>query len=93
MDMVTVTTIAELVSQISQSYIPTVYKAVQKLCALLFIHWRGLYIHGQGFISICNAISILANQFLDTGFVYPVHMNSNVQKPVSELLSGRKNIH
>jgi len=48
---------------------------------------------GQGFIDICNAISTLAEQFKDTAFVYPVHLNPNVLEPVNRLLSGIDNVH
>ena len=49
--------------------------------------------HGQGFVDICRAIGNLAEKFIDTEFVYPVHLNPNVKEPVYELLSGRDNIH
>jgi UDP-N-acetylglucosamine 2-epimerase (non-hydrolysing) len=48
---------------------------------------------GQGFIDICRAISHLTEKFADTEFVYPVHLNPNVRKPVFDFLSGRDNIH
>jgi UDP-N-acetylglucosamine 2-epimerase (non-hydrolysing) len=48
---------------------------------------------GEGFRNICRAIADLADRFSDTAFVYPVHLNPNVRKPVFELLSGRKNVH
>jgi len=48
---------------------------------------------GEGFKSICNAIVTLAKKFPAVEFVYPVHLNPNVQKPVSHILSGFENIH
>ena len=48
---------------------------------------------GAGFQNICNAVVELADRFHDVRFVYPVHLNPNVQKPVYQLLSNRKNIH
>jgi UDP-N-acetylglucosamine 2-epimerase (non-hydrolysing) len=48
---------------------------------------------GDGFRNICQAIGELAERFPETAFVYPVHLNPNVRKPVFELLSGRANIH
>lgn len=48
---------------------------------------------GEGFKSICNAIVTLAKKFPKVEFVYPVHLNPNVQKPVFHILSGFKNIH
>ena len=38
---------------------------------------------GRGFDNICQAISQLAQQFPDTHFVYPVHLNPNVQDTVN----------
>lgn len=48
--------------------------------------------HGQGFISICEAIREIAGSNNDCEIVYPVHLNPNVQKPVYELLSHIPNI-
>jgi UDP-N-acetylglucosamine 2-epimerase (non-hydrolysing) len=48
---------------------------------------------GEGFKNICEAVSDLARKFPNAEFVYPVHFNPNVRKPVSEILSGFKNVH
>jgi UDP-N-acetylglucosamine 2-epimerase (non-hydrolysing) len=48
---------------------------------------------GEGFNNICQAILILSKRFENTAFIYPVHMNPNVRKPVFNLLSGQNNIH
>lgn len=48
---------------------------------------------GDGFINICNAIKNLAVDFPDINFVYPVHLNPNVQEPVYEILSNASNIY
>ncbi len=48
---------------------------------------------GEPFENICHAIKELAGQFPDVEFVYPVHLNPNVQQPVNKILSGQKNIH
>ena len=47
---------------------------------------------GQGFLNLCEAISELANEHPNWLFVYPVHLNPNVQKPVYELLSNLSNV-
>ena len=47
---------------------------------------------GQGFLNICEAIKELAMKNPDTHFVYPVHLNPNVQKPVYESLLGLDNV-
>jgi UDP-N-acetylglucosamine 2-epimerase (non-hydrolysing) len=48
---------------------------------------------GEGFENICRALNTLSETFPDCHFVYPVHLNPNVQGPVKRLLSGRNNIH
>ncbi len=48
---------------------------------------------GDGFLQICEALRELASRFPDVRFVYPVHLNPNVQKPVNDLLSGLSNVH
>jgi UDP-N-acetylglucosamine 2-epimerase (non-hydrolysing) len=48
---------------------------------------------GEGFESICKAISILAKNFSNTEFIYPVHLNPNVREPVFHILSGLSNVH
>lgn len=47
---------------------------------------------GSGFINICNAISILAKKYPEIQFVYPVHLNPNVQEPVNRILNNLKNV-
>ncbi len=48
---------------------------------------------GEPFENICAAIKTVASQFPDVEFVYPVHLNPNVQEPVNRLLSGLSNVH
>ncbi len=48
---------------------------------------------GDGFYSICNAIRELADTFPEVNFIYPVHLNPNVQKPVYEILGDHDNIY
>jgi UDP-N-acetylglucosamine 2-epimerase (non-hydrolysing) len=48
---------------------------------------------GEPFRELCQAIRDLAAAFPDTLFIYPVHLNPNVRKPVGEILSGLKNVH
>lgn len=40
---------------------------------------------GDGFISICRAIKTLSQKFPDVDFVYPMHLNPNVRKPIKEV--------
>lgn len=48
---------------------------------------------GSGFEQICLALRRLAEKNLNVHFVYPVHLNPNVQGPVRSLLGGLNNIH
>ena len=48
---------------------------------------------GDGFINICTAIRDLAETHPELHFVYPVHLNPNVQKPVNEMIGSVSNIH
>ena len=48
---------------------------------------------GEPFRELCQAIRELAGSFSDTRFVYPVHLNPNVRRPVGEILHGLLNVH
>jgi len=48
---------------------------------------------GSGFENMCHAIKELSVKYSGYNFVYPVHLNPNVQKPVQEILSGQENIY
>lgn len=41
---------------------------------------------GDGFLNICHAIDSLSKKYAEVDFVYPVHLNPNVRKPVLEIL-------
>ena len=47
---------------------------------------------GGGFERICQSISSLASKYPDYNFVYPVHLNPNVQEPVKRLLANKSNV-
>lgn len=40
---------------------------------------------GDGFISMCTAIRDLAVRYPDVDFVYPMHLNPNVRKPIQQV--------
>ena len=40
---------------------------------------------GDGFISMCTAIKDLTVKYPDVDFVYPMHLNPNVRKPIHEV--------
>ena len=47
---------------------------------------------GGGFERICQAIATLADKYPNYNFVYPVHLNPNVQEPVNRLLVEHSNV-
>jgi UDP-N-acetylglucosamine 2-epimerase (non-hydrolysing) len=73
------------------------------LNAKLSINWQGedfilVTAHrrenfGDGFLQICSALRELALKYPKIHFVYPVHLNPNVSKPVYEILNNFDNIH
>ena len=40
---------------------------------------------GDGFISMCTAIKDLTKKYPEVDFVYPMHLNPNVRKPIHEV--------
>ncbi|MBR5775034.1 MAG: UDP-N-acetylglucosamine 2-epimerase (non-hydrolyzing) [Bacteroidaceae bacterium] len=40
---------------------------------------------GDGFINMCTAIKYLSLKYPDVDFVYPMHLNPNVRKPIHEV--------
>lgn len=47
---------------------------------------------GAGFENICSAVRACAQKYPDVQWVYPVHLNPNVQKPVTAMLSDLPNV-
>ena len=43
---------------------------------------------GDGMKHICQAINALSEQFRDVDFVYPIHLNPNIRRPVREIIDG-----
>ena len=50
---------------------------------------------GEGFISMCRAIRDLAENYPEVDFVYPMHLNPNVRKPIREVFGAHpaKNLY
>ena len=47
---------------------------------------------GEGFINICMAIKDLVKKYPDADFVYPMHLNPNVRKPIHEIFADGSNL-
>ncbi len=43
---------------------------------------------GDGFLRICRAIRTLSERFPMVDFVYPMHLNPNVRRPINEVFGG-----
>ena len=63
--------------------------------------WRGRLVlvtghrresFGDGFVQICMALRELSQRHPDVAFIYPVHLNPNVQRPVRALLGSLPNV-
>ena len=46
---------------------------------------------GDGFLSMCQAIKTLTEKYPDVDFVYPMHLNPNVRKPIHEVFGENLN--
>lgn len=47
---------------------------------------------GEGLQNICAAIKVLSAEFAMCDFVFPVHLNPNIQQPVQKMLDGIENV-
>ena len=43
---------------------------------------------GDGFINMCTAIKDLTRKYTDVDFVYPMHLNPNVRKPIHQVFGS-----
>ncbi len=48
---------------------------------------------GDGFISMCTAIRDLAAKYPEVDFVYPMHLNPNVRRPIHEVFGEDLSVH
>ncbi|MCH5242933.1 MAG: UDP-N-acetylglucosamine 2-epimerase (non-hydrolyzing) [Muribaculaceae bacterium] len=71
-----------LLSPHTSSLKPYPFKANRRL-VLITGHRRENF--GEGFISMCEAIKTLAEKYPNVDFVYPMHLNPNVRKPIHEV--------
>ncbi len=44
---------------------------------------------GEGFINICTALKDLAQKYPEVDFVYPMHLNPNVRRPIHEVFGEK----
>jgi len=80
-----------LEEEIKKSIKNSGYEITNRKFILITGHRRENF--GDGFLNICNALKELSLKYKDIDFVYPVHLNPNVQKPVKEILSNLENVY
>ena len=70
------------------------WKEHERVLVLITGHRRENF--GKPFIQICESIKTLSLKYSNVDFVYPMHLNPNVRKPIHEVfgenLSGLKNM-
>ena len=74
---------AELSALLTKAGYDTSRLATGRRLVLITGHRRENF--GDGFISMCTAIRDLAHRFQDVDFVYPMHLNPNVRKPIHQV--------
>lgn len=77
-------------NKVKDTILPALVKEEKKY-VLITGHRRENF--GDGFIQICKAIKALALANPEFHFIYPVHLNPNVQKPVQEILGDTNTVH
>lgn len=77
---------SELHDQIKSLGYDTNRLASGKKMVLITGHRRESF--GEGFKNICHAIMDLSLKYPEVDFVYPMHMNPNVRKPISEIFGS-----
>ena len=45
---------------------------------------------GEGFLNICRGIKDLSEKYPDVDFVYPMHLNPNVRRPIKEVFGEER---
>ena len=73
----------ELQTLLSQAGYDVTRLADGKKLVLITGHRRENF--GDGFINMCTAIRDLTRKYPDVDFVYPMHLNPNVRKPIHEV--------
>lgn len=47
---------------------------------------------GEGFLHICTAIKDLSMKYPNVDFVYPMHLNPNVRRPIAKIFEGNEQL-
>ena len=76
----------ELQTQLAQAGYDVNRLADGKKLVLITGHRRENF--GDGFINMCTAIKDLTQKYPDVDFVYPMHLNPNVRKPIAKVFGS-----
>jgi UDP-N-acetylglucosamine 2-epimerase (non-hydrolysing) len=79
--------------QITESFLNSILNFDWKKNKFILITGHRRENFGNGFLQICNALSDLAQEYPKVHFVYPTHLNPQVQKPVNAILNNLLNVH
>ena len=74
------------VERLSNSQFTTQNSELSRRLVLITGHRRENF--GEGFIHMCTAIKDLTQKYPDVDFVYAMHLNPNVRKPIREVFVG-----
>ncbi len=90
--LVTGNTVVDALLAIAERPCPPLRWGQGKRLVLVTAHRRESF--GKGMREICLAVRELAQLFAGDGvhFVYPVHLNPNVRKPVNDILASSENL-
>ena len=77
---------SELQAQLAQAGYDVNRLADGKKLVLITGHRRENF--GDGFINMCTAIKDLTIKYPNVDFVYPMHLNPNVRKPIAEVFGN-----
>lgn len=77
----------DLNEQLSANLLSQGYDVARLACGrrLVLITGHRRENFGSGFLNICNAIKHLSEKYPHVDFVYPMHLNPNVRKPIHEI--------
>ena len=77
---------SELQAQLAQAGYDVNRLSDGKKLVLITGHRRENF--GDGFINMCTAIKDLTQKYPNVDFVYPMHLNPNVRKPIAEVFGN-----
>lgn len=81
-----ITLLKSIKQEILSAGYDTARLSAEKKMILITGHRRENF--GEGFMEICLAIKELNSRYPDVDFIYPMHLNPNVRKPIAEIFGS-----